>query len=328
MRNLKKILVLAMMITLAVTLSSCKLVNAFIGLGDMVFGLYGEEELTSTTNRIDIGLSPEELSDEEFLAELIGDLLNRPESDEFDLFMVVNNPLIPWLTSSYMAEWEAANEITEQQARWIAMGSFIPTMNRESPHIFTLYEGGYAGARHVLGSFWGIYNSEDALDTLERLVSAQVHTERIDTIWQDFVMMDNFDPTDAELNAAGLDANRFHQGIDALYWAVDMLTFDFDFTPEELEAIESLVAWDYGRVAFIARYAAAAGFISEEVAWIYIEEAAQYITDIYHDWYQFTAAYIMGRALAMGNDSWDMIEVLEYFLEHRDSPFNNLSFQP
>ena len=122
-------------------------------------------------------------------------------------------------------------------------------------------------------------------------------------------------------------ANRINQGLEAYQGAKAMLVDVFGFTEEELLAIPTLAAWDFGRTAIIARYGVAAGYLEENEAWEYLKKAADNAAEIYSDWREYTAAHILGRALAFGNPSLDFEDSLRFLLEHEESPFLDVSFK-
>jgi uncharacterized protein YcfL len=119
---------------------------------------------------------------------------------------------------------------------------------------------------------------------------------------------------------------RVHSGVMAFNGASEMLIDLFDFTRDELFEITTLVAWDYGRVAIVARYAVAAGFLDEDDVWPYLEMAANSASETYSGWREFTAAHIIGRAVAFGSDSSDFIYALDFLLNHSESPFQRIDF--
>jgi len=121
--------------------------------------------------------------------------------------------------------------------------------------------------------------------------------------------------------------DRINRGLGAYLGARNLLIFQFGFTEEELLAIPSLAAWDYGRVAILARYGAEVGFLEEEEAWEFLRIAAERASATYSSWREFTAAHILGRALAFGNDSWDFHDALDFLLNHPTSSFQTIDFQ-
>ena len=119
---------------------------------------------------------------------------------------------------------------------------------------------------------------------------------------------------------------RINRGLGAYVDAKNMLIRLFGYTEEELLSIETLAAWDYGRVAIVARYGVAAGYIDEDTAWEYLALAASNASHVYSSWREYTAAHIMGRALAFGNNSRDFVNTLDFLLNYDESPFQRIAF--
>ena len=119
---------------------------------------------------------------------------------------------------------------------------------------------------------------------------------------------------------------RVNSGLEAFRIGHHMLGAAFNFTMEEILAIETLAAWDFGRAAFIARYSVAAGYLFEEETWEYLKTAADSASALYSGWREYTLAYFLGRALAFGNDSVDQIAQLNFLLNHYGSPFATVDF--
>ena len=119
---------------------------------------------------------------------------------------------------------------------------------------------------------------------------------------------------------------RINSGLEAYLGAKAILIEFFGFTESELLAIPSLAAWDYGRTTIIARYGVLAGYLDEDEAWYYLHQAANNAAATYSCWREYTAAHILGRALAFGNDSTDMIGTLNFLLNDNESPFNRIQF--
>ncbi|MDR2598752.1 MAG: DUF1266 domain-containing protein [Oscillospiraceae bacterium] len=122
-------------------------------------------------------------------------------------------------------------------------------------------------------------------------------------------------------------AERINNGLDAYQLARDMLIYRLGYTEEELSSINTLAAWDYGRTAIIARYGIEAGYLYEDEVWKYLKATADSASETYSSWREYTAAHILGRALAFGNDSNDFIDMLDFMLNHPESPFETVSFK-
>ena len=121
-------------------------------------------------------------------------------------------------------------------------------------------------------------------------------------------------------------ADRINDGIEAYLGAREMLIGSFGYTEEELLNLPTLAAWDYGRTTIIARYGVAAGYLEEDEAWEYLKEAADRAASTYSNWREYTAAHILGRAIAFGNPSDDFFYTLDFLLNHSQSPFQAVDF--
>ena len=122
-------------------------------------------------------------------------------------------------------------------------------------------------------------------------------------------------------------AERVNNGLDAFVGAGDLLIKALGFTERELLNIPTLAAWDYGRTAIIARYGVAAGFLEEDEAWEYLKLAADSASETYSSWREFTAAHVLGRALAFGNSSEEWRDMLNFLLNHPESSFQTIDFK-
>lgn len=65
----------------------------------------------------------------------------------------------------------------------------------------------------------------------------------------------------------------------------------------------SILAWDAGRLAAIARISANLGYIAKEEAWEYINWTYEAVSKEYRDWKDFGRAYLVGRLIWGGNNS-------------------------
>ena len=130
-----------------------------------------------------------------------------------------------------------------------------------------------------------------------------------------------------EVFIAMLMTERINRGLEAYAGAKRLLINHFDYTEEELLNLPSLDAWDYGRAAIIARYSAESGYLEEDETWQYLKQAADSASKIYSSWREYTAAHILGRSLAFGNNSDDFRDALEFLLNHPESSFQTIDFK-
>jgi len=149
----------------------------------------------------------------------------------------------------------------------------------------------------------------------------EVNLSEIDRIYQDiedkhFSIMDGIYKT---------TASRINDAVKAYQDTCTMLN-RLGYSDDEIAAVPSTAAWDYGRTAFIARACVSSSYISEEDARKYIKTAAENAASTYSDWRQFLAASVLCRALAYRNVSKDYEDILCFLLYDEESPLNEVEF--
>ncbi|MCL2353350.1 MAG: DUF1266 domain-containing protein [Defluviitaleaceae bacterium] len=215
-----------------------------------------------------------------------------------------------FLSTSKMKSFEKDNEVSEEKQRLLTFCSILMIANGDSPHVFAmrpqvknlLSKVGFSQA-------WGIKGREDALETVIYLARGEGHAP------------------DADENLKEIEAIPEWSMVKQAYIKALEQLFSLGYTKEELDKIETLAAWDYGRSGFIARNSVKMGYLTEEDVWVYMQLAAYNATQRYESWREYLAAYVLGRALGYGRDCADMYSVLEYLLNHEDSPFFSSSFR-
>ena len=119
---------------------------------------------------------------------------------------------------------------------------------------------------------------------------------------------------------------RLKDSIHEYRIAVKLLTA-LGYSGQELTGLGSMSAWDYCRVAYVARYSVCCQYISAEEAWQYIKNAAVNAAGAYANWRQYMAACVLGRAIAYPNDSITFFGVLDYLLNDSGSPYQMVTFK-
>ena len=119
---------------------------------------------------------------------------------------------------------------------------------------------------------------------------------------------------------------RLKDSIHEYKIAVKLLTA-LGYSKQELTELGSMSAWDYCRVAYVARYSACCQYISAEEAWQYIKNAAVNAADAYANWRQYLAACTLARAIAFPKDSIVFLGVLDYLLNDSGSPCQAVAFK-
>ena len=91
----------------------------------------------------------------------------------------------------------------------------------------------------------------------------------------------------------------------------------------------SIVAWDMGRLVMVTRSCYDSGYIDEEEAWKYIENAYKACKEVYADWDEFAKGYVFGRAMWSGDAQFLLgnMGIAERLLADEKSPWKRVSLQ-
>lgn len=89
---------------------------------------------------------------------------------------------------------------------------------------------------------------------------------------------------------------------------------------------QSVLAWDMGRLVLIARCCFECGYITEEKAWCYMEEAHKKCCAVYGDWKEFAAGYVIGRCMwgGMKQMPGGIMGIAEGLLRDPESPWQKV----
>jgi len=243
----------------------------------------------------------------------------------FALFLkfVVNKPEVD---SEEKKAFEQANAVPHKREWALAFGGILMHTAGESTRTMKLMDRGADYLEDIREGFeymWGITDEEGALKCLELLINMQQGTETANAIYDEY-MKPYFD--------SGKKLTTFTEPptheLKPYFRAFDTLQLDpkLRLSHDDMKVIDNFAAWDLGRVAMVARYSVAFGYITEAQAWPFIEQAAQTASEIYKDWTQFFQAYALGRALAYGKYDFIVYEIA-YLLNNENSPAKQHSFK-
>ncbi len=96
--------------------------------------------------------------------------------------------------------------------------------------------------------------------------------------------------------------------------------------PSELSDA-SILAWDMGRLVFVARCCYDVGYLTKEETWEYIERAYLKSQSVYKNWDAFGKGYILGRC--MWTQDYIMpalIGIHKRLMKDQESPWNTFEF--
>lgn len=94
-------------------------------------------------------------------------------------------------------------------------------------------------------------------------------------------------------------------------------------------AAMSITAWDMGRLVMVTRSCYDCGYISEEEAWAYIENAYKACKEVYADWDEFAKGYVFGRAMWSGATATlpGIMSLAEGLISDENSPWKKVSLK-
>lgn len=169
---------------------------------------------------------------------------------------------------------------------------------QQSASLDTLSTGlGKYKKKTILEDWWGITQSDYAVETLERLVyyiktTEQLFAEQSPEVVSQVLLNDKLMTQDI----ATMEELRKNS-----VWKhyVNVLKKGHVITSEEEVLKYTPLAWDMGRLVFMSRLCFDAGYISEEDAWTYIDTACERLR-FFDSWSSFTTSYLIGRTM------WDV----------------------
>ncbi len=170
-----------------------------------------------------------------------------------------------------------------------------------------------------LGNFYDITDHESAIETLNWLYE-RGHRVFFDTMKQ------LYSGTGEGIDYSMLDEDEqmsFMEYFMNLQSALPVLAENRYFSDVSEIAKISITAWDMGRLVMVTRSCYDCGYINEEEAWAYIENAHKACKEEYPDWNEFAKGYIFGRAMWSGNSEYlsGIMSIAEGLLSDEESPW-------
>lgn len=214
--------------------------------------------------------------------------------------------IAPW---RYPEGTQPRLSVTPEQQRLLAFGAVLAQRNDFGfsksdilPPRANRAEKGYLA--FSLYEWWGIMDRPSALDSLDGLLMVGHRTQTNNYAGLDLIldMLRHYD----SLTPEEQDALATHKaGLDSLYGYLTSPDYyeEDHYTMAELEAIDTLSAWDYDRLVTVARWCYSLGYITEEEMYAYAQQAADLAVADYDGWRDYCAAVIIGRTLWLGQDT-------------------------
>jgi len=224
--------------------------------------------------------------------------------------------------------------LNKEQYRKLVVGAIYS--EQQTSFINSLTTGlSKAEIQEKLSDWWGINNSEEANESLNYLHTKgfRFYFETVlkaynvtDEEEQKAIIISGFDELDDDYEE---DIHKAYQQLKHLQetWS-SLTTNNIISTKEELVKYNN-IGWDCGRMTFLSRLCYDAGYISENDAWKYIEDAYKLTCENFNDWEGFSKSYIIGRGMWGGTESANegIMSIAEYLLEEEKSPWVQMNLK-
>ncbi|MGG4551216.1 DUF1266 domain-containing protein [Paenibacillus humicus] len=210
-------------------------------------------------------------------------------------------------------EMEQSHRLPNEKQHLLAYGANLALYRSESPRILPV-KTGLDTLRQGLASAWDISNSEEAVETLEWLLT---EGHRAD-----------YDELLAALHAGeSFTAEEVGKSQECYESAKSELIKKLSFAESDFTRLDTIAAWDYDRAVNIARWSFIVGYITEEQAWGYIGRAADAASLVFDSWKDYFISFALGRAIAYEGDIYDILWNGKELLEEKDSIWHEFSIK-
>lgn len=155
------------------------------------------------------------------------------------------------------AEMEKANPLPKEKQHLLAYGANLALYRSESPRVLQM-KVDHEALKEGLSSYWDISNPEEAVQTLEWLLSEGNRTKYDELL---LALKSGQSFTEEEV---GKSQECYESAQEAMIKKLSFTNSDFD-------RVDTIAAWDFDRAVNIARWSYILGYLTEEQAWSYIE---------------------------------------------------------
>ncbi|MGE7672849.1 DUF1266 domain-containing protein [Lysinibacillus sp. NPDC094403] len=210
-------------------------------------------------------------------------------------------------------DMEMANPLPKEKQHLLAYGANLALYRSESPRILSV-KVDHETLKEGLSSYWDVSNPEEAVETLEWLLT-EGHRTRYDQLFMALKAGQSF--TEEEV---GKSQVCYESAQEAMMKKLSFAKSDFD-------KVDTIAAWDFDRAVNIARWSYILGYITEDQAWGYIARAADAGSHFFQSWKDYFISFAFGRAIAYEGDIYDIIWDGKELLNEKDSIWNEFSIQ-
>lgn len=216
------------------------------------------------------------------------------------------------------------SSISNEQKKALAVGAI--NGEQTSCYVDTL-ETGMEDRRlnKGLNEYWGVYNSDTALSTLEWLKN-DGHRIFFDKIYSILTTEDQANWKNSVNDYFGEESDKAYDFLKKLSDTVEELKGEDNIPESSFQ--KGILAWDMGRMVVVARMCYDKKFIDKETAWNYINHALTNSKGQFNSWKELGDSYIIGRAMWSGNDMMlpGLKGIAQDLLTKEESPWKKIQF--
>ena len=216
---------------------------------------------------------------------------------------------------------EAAGRLPEEQKHALAFGAVLATRNSMNyDTIVGMDQPNKEDFIQVLKDDWSIVDRESAIKKLEwlkmegRHISSDPSYFGYDEIYTSIIQG---------------TAEDFTEEAEAFEDVYSVLQNEYGYTPEELNSITTVSAWDYDCLVVVARWSYLCEYITEGEAWSYIYAASEKGAKDYSSWRTYFAGVLFGRAIWAEEEGFDVDNkaIADHLLLNSNSIYQSVNFK-
>jgi hypothetical protein len=199
-------------------------------------------------------------------------------------------------------EFIEANRVAPEREPLLTTGAILVAANGQSPQVLALNPKKPARGELILSQFWGVSNTAEAKEVINHLLKTGSRAE--------------LQPAYSAYKKGDGTALTSDQEA-ALKYVLKAIKGGFlcnelkKVTQEMLDAVDTVVAWDIERAAFVARMAFDAGYLTEDETWKILAMTRKLAQENFDRWTDYLISFIIGRVLTMTSQQqqYDAIDV-------------------
>ncbi|WP_289662810.1 DUF1266 domain-containing protein [Flavobacterium panacagri] len=178
----------------------------------------------------------------------------------------------------------------------------------------------------ILQDYWGIYNIENAKETIENLMEKN-NDPYTSVLYEAFENKENYvEILKSKLPDEETILDYYVQIYRAISNIIPEVTAQGLFENYSILKETKDAGWNYGRASFIARCCFEMGYLSDNEFKLYLEASYKGLKNHCKTWKEYTSSYIYGRALWGGSHNEGMISIANNLLTNNKSPLKGKNY--